>query len=211
MTGTAKHRHEHDRGIGAFFRYLGFLPQLWRSEVTAEVVTSIDPRAGELVVDLGAGMGSASAAAARSGARIVAVDPTPYMRGVLRLRGFLGRWPVTVMDGAAESIPLADGSVDALWTVNTVHHWTDKAAACREIARVMRPHGRVLLVDEDFLDPAHPDHERHRAMSARHGFRFDEVDPEALSKSLRDAGFAAAEGARAAIAGRPAKVIRAVR
>lgn len=204
-----EHRHRHDRGIGAFFGYFSLLPYLWRSEVAREVVNSTALRAGERVVDLGAGMGSATSVAVCSGASVIAIDPAPYMRFVLRFRGLLRRWSVTVMDGAAESIPLEDSSIDALWTINTIHHWTNKAAACREIARVMRPHGRVLLVDEDFRDPAHPEHMRHFAAGVR--FHFDEVDPEELSKLLRKSGFASAEGVKASIAGRPAKVVRATR
>lgn len=206
----AEHRHKHDQGIGAFFGYLSLLPYLWRSEVASAVVKSIAPRAGERVVDLGAGMGSATSVAASSGASVIAIDPAPFMRSILRLRNSLGFKSITVTDGAAESLPLADSSVDALWTINTIHHWTDKAAACREIARVMRPYGRVLLVDEDFRDPAHPEHERH--LERGHGkFHFDDADPEALSKLLRDAGFASAEGLITQFAGRPARMVRATR
>jgi hypothetical protein len=113
------------------------------------------------VVDLGAGMGAATFEAVRTGASVVAVDPAPYMRSVLHLRrSWPGRAAVTVLDGAAESIPVADGSIDALWTVNTIHHWTDRERASSELARVVRPGGRVLLVDEDLGDSEHPWHKR---------------------------------------------------
>jgi len=205
------HGHAHDRGPGALIRYLRLLPQMWQSGVGREVVGSVAPQAGECVVDLGAGMGSATVVAARSGASVVAVDPTTYMRSILRLRR---RWQrnrdtITVVDGAAESIPLADASVDALWTVNTIHHWTQRNAACREVARVMRPRGRVLLVDEDFDDPTHPEHQRWQTARSQHGF--EELNPEVLAETLRGAGFASAEGVRTTIAGRPAKVVRATR
>jgi SAM-dependent methyltransferase len=118
---------------------------------------------------------------------------------------------IEVVDGAAESIPLEDGSVDALWTVNTIHHWTERDAASRELARVMKTGGRVLLVDEDFEDPSHPEHRRMRRARARHEHPFEEVDPDRIAAALRRAGFAEAHGSRTTIAGRPAKVIRAVR
>jgi ubiquinone/menaquinone biosynthesis C-methylase UbiE len=184
---------------------------MWQSAVGREVVRSVAPRAGECVVDLGAGMGPATVLAARSGATVVAVDPTPYMRSILRLRRRFqrNREAITVVEGAAESIPVADASVDALWTVNTIHHCTQRTAACREVARVMRPGGRVLLVDEDFDAAEHPEHARWRAARARHAF--EEVDPQMLADALRLAGFASAEGARTTLAGRPAKVVRATR
>jgi SAM-dependent methyltransferase len=207
------HGHQQDRGIGGFLRYLRLLPRMWRSEVNREVVRTLAPANGECVVDLGAGMGAATVVAARTGATVLAVDPTPYMRGILRLRRRVQRRgeAIRVVDGAAESIPVADGSVDALWTVNTIHHWTERDQASRELARVMKPGGRVLLMDEDFDDPSHPEHERWRAGHERHGHVFDDVDAEAVAASLTRAGFASAEGTRTTIAGRPAKVVRATR
>src|SRR5689334_19475982 len=119
------HGHQHDRGVRAFLRYLRLLPSMWRSQVNSEVVRAIAPQAGERVVDLGAGMGAAAVEAARTEATVIAIDPAPYMRWLLRLRrAWPGNAAMTVLDGAAESIPAADGSIDALWTVNTIHHWT---------------------------------------------------------------------------------------
>jgi len=194
-------------------RYLSLLPHMWNSEVGREVVKLVAPERGERVVDLGSGMGSATVIAARTGASVVAVDPTSYMRRILELRRKWqrNRAAITVVEGAAESIPLADASVDALWTINTIHHWTDRSRAARELARVMHPGGRVLLLDEDFDDPAHPDHERWRAGRARHGHVFDEVDVEALAASLAESGFASARGSRTTVAGRPVKLVRATR
>ncbi len=186
---------------------------MWRSEVNREVVRAVAPVSGECVVDLGAGMGPATVEAAKSGAKVVAVDPTRYMRQILGLRR---RWQrhraaIRVVDGAAESIPLAESSVDALWTVNTIHHWTERDRVSQELARVMKPGGRVLLVDEDFDDPSHPWHEHWRAQRERHGHEFDDVAAEVVATSLIRAGFATAQGTRTTIAGRPAKVVRATR
>jgi ubiquinone/menaquinone biosynthesis C-methylase UbiE len=208
-----QHGHRHDRGARGFLRYLRLLPRMWTSAVNREVVSLLAPAEGECVVDLGAGVGAATVEAARSGATIVAVDPMPYMRRILRLRRAWQRrrTAIRVVEGAAESIPLEDGSVDALWTVNTIHHWTERDRASRELARVMKRGGRVLLVDEDMEDPAHPEHRRSRRAHARHDHGFDEVDPEQIAAALTRAGFAEARGSRTTIAGRPAKVIRATR
>jgi ubiquinone/menaquinone biosynthesis C-methylase UbiE len=177
------------------------------------VVELVAPERGERVVDLGSGMGSATVIAARTGASVVAVDPTSYMRRILSLRRAWqrNRTAIAVVEGAAESIPLPDGSVDALWTVNTIHHWTERATAARELARVMRPGGRVVLVDENFDDPAHPHHERWRTGHARQGHLFDEVDSEVLAASLAESGFARAQGSRTTLGGRPVKLVRATR
>lgn len=67
----------------------------------------------------------------------------------------------------------------------------------------------MLLVDEDMDDPRHPWHERWRARQYKP--HFEAVDIEALAAELVAAGFTNAEGTRTSLAGRPAKVIRAVR
>ena len=177
------------------------------------MVRAIAPKAGELVVDLGAGMGAATVEAVRTGASVVAIDPASYMRWILRRRFWRqGRKSLAVLDGAAEHIPVADVSVDALWTVNTIHHWTDRIKASHELARVVRPGGRVLLVDEDFGDPRHPFHERaQRPQAGKNAHPFDEVHIEALAAAMLEAGFTRAEGTCTTFAGRPAKVISAVR
>jgi SAM-dependent methyltransferase len=207
------HGHPHDRGARAVLRYLRLLPRLWTSEVNREVVRLLAPARGERVVDLGAGAGAATIEAARSGATVVAVEPMPYMRGILRLRRAWQphRSAIRVVEGGAEHIPLEDGSVDALWTVNTIHHWTERDAASRELARVMKPGGRVLLLDEDFDDASHPEHRRVHEGRQRHRLHFEEVDPERIADALRRAGFAESRGARKTVAGRPAKVIEATR
>lgn len=91
-----------------------------------------------VVLDLAAGTGKLTRPLAASGARVIAVEPVAEMRAAL---------PVSVeaLDGTAESIPLADASVD-LVTVAQAFHWFDGDAALPEIHRVLRAGGRLALV-----------------------------------------------------------------
>jgi len=92
------------------------------------------------ILDLGAGTGKLTAVAAALGHDVVAVDPSEEMLSVCR------RIPgVDTMVGAAESIPLAHGSVDAV-IVGQAFHWFDHSRALPEIARVLRPHGVLGLL-----------------------------------------------------------------
>jgi ubiquinone/menaquinone biosynthesis C-methylase UbiE len=211
--GHDGHGHDQDRGMRGFLRYMKMLPKMWRSPVSRDVVRDISPRPGERVVDVGAGMGPATVLAAKSGASVLAVDPTPYMRRIIAVRrlGQRRRTAIRVVDGSAVSIPAADHSVDAVWTVNTMHHWTDLDAAVHELARVLRPGGRILLVDEDFDSPTHPAFEHMQKRRSHRAHHFADIDPGAVAAKLIDAGFASAEGSTGSIADRPAKVVRAVR
>jgi ubiquinone/menaquinone biosynthesis C-methylase UbiE len=188
------------------------LPKMWRSPVSRDVVRTIAPQANESVVDIGAGMGPASVLAAKTGASVLAVDPTPYMRRIIALRRLWqrARKGIHVAEGSAESIPSGDHSIDAAWTVNTMHHWTDLDAAINELARVLRPGGRLLLVDEDFDAPTHPAHARMQKRSS-HRHHFAEIDASVVAAKLSAAGFASAEGSANSMADRPVKVVRARR
>ncbi|MEY2581579.1 MAG: hypothetical protein QOE09_1428 [Ilumatobacteraceae bacterium] len=213
----AEHRHGHghdqDRGLRGFVRYTKMLPKMWYSPISREVVRAIAPQPGERVVDIGAGMGPATVLAARAGASVLAVDPMSYMRCILAVRrlGQRGRSAIRVADGAAESIPADDRSVDAMWTVNTMHHWTDLDTAVHELARVLRLGGRLVLVDEDFDSPAHPAFLHMQERKAHRAHHFTEIDPTAVGAKLMAAGFATVEGSKGWLAGRPVKIVRATR
>jgi ubiquinone/menaquinone biosynthesis C-methylase UbiE len=187
----AGHGHEHDRGLRGYVRYMKMFPKMWRSSVSHEVVRDIAPQRGECVLDIGAGMGPATVIAAKAGASVLAVDPTPYMRRILGVRrlGQRRRKAIRVADGSAESIPADDHTLDALWTVNTMHHWTDLDVAVHELARVLRPGGRLLLVDEDFDAPEHPAFRRMQDRKAHRAHHFAEIDPAAVETKLVAAGF----------------------
>jgi len=96
---------------------------------------------GSVVVDLAAGTGKLTRALRFTGATIVAVEPMPGMRHVFRrvMRG------VPVIDGRAEAIPLPSGFADAVF-VGQAFHWFRAGRALREIARVLRPGGALVLV-----------------------------------------------------------------
>ncbi len=206
------HGHANDRGFAAIRRYVKQTPRLWRSELNDAVVAEIAPTPGERVIDVGAGMGAGVMAAAPSGAIITAVEPTPFLRRVLSLRRFLhrARSKIVIVDGAAEDLGVAEGTIDAAWAVNAMHHWVDPAVAANELARALRPGGRILLVDEDFGDPDHPDAAKRAAKGHgphRHGF--SPVEAEAMAGHLTSAGLVDVTAGKQRLAARPALVVTA--
>lgn len=90
------------------------------------------------VVELGAGTGHFSRTLAEYVPELYAVEPDARMREIFRVT-VPG---VTILDGTAEKIPLDDHSVDAVVTKDA-WHWFDPDSTPREIARVLRPGGRL--------------------------------------------------------------------
>jgi len=93
------------------------------------------------VVDLGAGTGKLTRVLVALGHRVTAVEPLDEMRAQLQA-AVPG---VHVVSGSAEEIPLPDGSADVV-TCAQSFHWFEHDVALPEIARVLRPGGRLALV-----------------------------------------------------------------
>jgi SAM-dependent methyltransferase len=92
-------------------------------------------------VDLAAGTGLVSRAAAPFAERLVAIEPDPRMAAVLHARS-----PgVTVLRGVGEAIPLAEASVDAV-LISSAWHWLDPERAIPELGRVLRDGGRLCVL-----------------------------------------------------------------
>jgi ArsR family transcriptional regulator len=101
------------------------------------------------VADLGAGEGALTLLLARFCEEVSAVDLSPRMLGTLReaaeTAGVGER--VRTLDGDLAALPLGDGEMDAVFISQALHHAADPAAALAEAARVLRPGGRLLLLD----------------------------------------------------------------
>jgi ubiquinone/menaquinone biosynthesis C-methylase UbiE len=113
----------------------------------AERLTAGVPDGGR-VVDIGTGPGRliAEVARRRPGLEVVGVDPSVDMLARARRRT-AGLANARAILAPAEDLPLDDESVDAVVSSLSSHHWADSAAALAEQARVLRPGGRLWLVD----------------------------------------------------------------
>jgi SAM-dependent methyltransferase len=102
------------------------------------------------VVDLGAGTGKLTRVLVALGHRVSAVEPLEEMRAELEVAVPGAR----VLVGRAEAIPLPDASADVV-TCAQSFHWFDHGKALLEIARVLRPGGRLAIVwnSRDDRDP----------------------------------------------------------
>src|SRR5690349_6622753 len=119
-------------------------------EAIAWMAERLDLREGRNLLDLAAGTGKLTRTLVPFGAHVVAVEPIDEMREQL----FRALPDVDAFDGTAESIPLPDGSVDAV-TCGQAFHWFRAEQALKEIHRVLRPAGGLALVwnVRDLSDP----------------------------------------------------------
>jgi demethylmenaquinone methyltransferase/2-methoxy-6-polyprenyl-1,4-benzoquinol methylase len=115
------------------------------------LVSAIDPRPGERVLDVATGTGMvATALARRSECLVVALDQSEAMLAAARARvagdpALSAR--VTLVRGEAERLPFADAEFDALTFTYLLRYVEDRAATMRELARVLKPGGRIGMVE----------------------------------------------------------------
>lgn len=108
-------------------------------------------RTGDTVLDVGSGSGTDAFIAAElvgSSGWVIGLDMTEAMRDKLRANVVgTGAANLEVLAGNAESIPLPDASVDVVTSNGVLNLVPDKPQAIQEIARVLRPGGRLQIAD----------------------------------------------------------------
>jgi ubiquinone/menaquinone biosynthesis C-methylase UbiE len=102
--------------------------------------------AGKDVLEVGCGTGVHARLLAAAGARVRAVDLTPTAVELTRRRLELAGLEADVSEADAEALPFADASFDYVWSWGVVHHSERTDRVLAEIARVLRPGGRLALM-----------------------------------------------------------------
>lgn len=101
---------------------------------------------GMRVLDLGCGHGMAAVVIARHGAHVTACDLSPGYCAEAKSRATANEAPISVVACDGEHLPFADESFDCIWGHAILHH-LNVPAAVREMRRVLRPGGRVVLCE----------------------------------------------------------------
>jgi SAM-dependent methyltransferase len=112
-----------------------------------DLVQAADLSAGMRVLDVAAGTGNASLAAARCGCRVTATD---YVAGLLdraRERAAAEHLPLTVEPADAENLPYPDGTYDAVVSVVGAMFAPDQERVAAELTRVCRPGGTIAMAN----------------------------------------------------------------
>jgi len=101
---------------------------------------------GADVLEIGCGTGVHARLLAEAGARLTAVDLTPTAVELTKRRLDLAGLQADVREADAESLPFADASFDLVWSWGVIHHSESTDRVLDEIARVLRPGGRLALL-----------------------------------------------------------------
>lgn len=132
-------------------------------------VAQVQP--GKLAADLGAGTGFITEGLLQRGLRVIAVDQSEAMLVEMR-RKFGERPEVGYRLGEAESLPIEDEEVDYSFANMYLHHVEDPGLAIREMARILKPGGRLVVTD---MDEHHFDFLREEHHDRWMGFRREDI------------------------------------
>ena len=152
-TAYARNRHASRLfdGIAAGYDGLaelfsGFQYGLWRRFL----VSRIAAQPGDTVIDVCTGTGGVALATSRAtGAKVVGIDLSPQMleRAQNKFSSSKHRHNVALAMGRAESLPLADSSVDVVCFTFLLRYVDDPAATIQELARILRPGGQMVSLE----------------------------------------------------------------
>lgn len=101
---------------------------------------------GKDVLEVGCGMGTHASMLVRAGARLTAIDLTERAIAVTRRRFEMFGLQGNIRRADAEQMPFADRSFDFVWSWGVIHHSSQFERCLSEVARVLRPGGRLMLM-----------------------------------------------------------------
>ena len=150
MTGGAE-RHTGDvppagELAGSYVRWrssrLGQITDTLERQLLAGLLGRVD---GKKLLDVGCGDGAMAFELARQGATVTALDADPSMIAAARLRAENEVARIQFVEGNAESLPFGDATFDVVVAVTVLCLVQDAEHAVKEIARVLKPEGRLVI------------------------------------------------------------------
>jgi len=118
-------------------------------DLSVKLAEIIAPGPGMSVLDLGGGTGLNDALLAEKGAAVTILDRSEAMLSRARQKNL----PVHLVLGSAEQMPFEDASFDVVLISDAWHHFQAQEEVAREVHRVLKPGGRVVVVE---FDPRQP-------------------------------------------------------
>jgi len=127
----------------------GYFTEEMRNDAIARAGLS----ASDVVADIGTGTGFVIHGLAPLVSRVFGIDEAPEMLEIAR-RNLAGFRNVELIETPGHRLPLPEGSLDAIFANMYLHHAPDPAMALTEMARTLKPGGRLVVTDVDEHDQA---------------------------------------------------------
>ena len=169
LTQYLSRQAAHPHGLGG--RLMGRLWVRETAKVNDAAVELLAPAPGESILEIGFGPGRTIDLLADRSASVTGVDVSDEMLRLATQRNAklidAQRVALAVNDGTR--LPLEDDSIDAVLSVHNIYFWPEPETTISEIARVLRPGGRVLLVfrGAEHSLPGRLDRSVYRAVTTR--------------------------------------------
>jgi ubiquinone/menaquinone biosynthesis C-methylase UbiE len=142
-------RQQFARPTGLAGRLVGHILAFKNRDRGEWVVSLLELGPNDRVLEIGFGPGVdvARVAAMTTAGRVAGVDPSSVMvaQACSRNADLVARGVVDLRLGDAGSLPFEDRSFDVVFAINSVQFWADRSASLAEIARVLRPGGRLVV------------------------------------------------------------------
>ncbi len=157
--------------------------------ILSALVVLTEPRSTDKALDIATGAGHTALAFAPHVQEVVAYDLTEAMLAeTAKNAASRGLTNVVTREGPAEKLPFPDAAFDIVTVRLASHHFADNAAAVREMSRVAKPGGRVLIVDNYSPEEGVLDAQLHHIETLRDHSHVRAWRLSDWRKFLRDAG-----------------------
>ncbi|WP_435180658.1 methyltransferase domain-containing protein [Halorussus sp. AFM4] len=133
-----------------FYKYLSKVydtvnPFIWNEQMRDEALGLLDIQEGDRVLDVGCGTGFATEGILEHTENVHGLDQSVHQ--LEKAWAKLGKHdPVSFYRGDAERLPFRDDSFDVVWSSGSIEYWPDPVATLRDMRRVVKPGGQVLVV-----------------------------------------------------------------
>ncbi|WP_049969264.1 methyltransferase domain-containing protein [Haladaptatus cibarius] len=145
---------ENKRRARIFYKYLSKVydtvnPFIWNEEMRTEALSMLDIDEDDHVLDVGCGTGFGTEGLLEHTDNVYGLDQSVHQ--LEKAWAKIGKYdPVSFYRGDAERLPFKNDSFDVVWSSGSIEYWPDPVEALRDIRRVTKPGGQVLIVGPNY-------------------------------------------------------------
>ena len=137
-----------------FYKYLSKVydrvnPFIWNEEMRTEALDMLELGPEDMVLDVGCGTGFGTEGLLERTEQVHGLDQSIHQ--LQKAWAKLGKHdPVSFYRGDAERLPFHDDTFDVVWSSGSIEYWPDPVATLRDLRRIVKPGGQVLVVGPNY-------------------------------------------------------------